>query len=159
MNITIVGIVVIAVFVMIFLYIRGENYRRKAKQLSAALDSHHRENRYLSEVVVDLAKEEQQTLSHRFSRIQAKGSPNMHLMKNTALLIESCENVIKESTIGQKSVHDAFKKYVNNFTQGDFEEFNNFILQADAQKRQAWSKNNLHAYLELCKICMDELES
>ncbi len=158
MMITIVGGIVIALFIMIFLYMRGENHRRTAQRLSAQLDGVNRETRYLTEVVIELAKEEQQTLRDRYSKIHRLGSPKVSLMRNTGLLIESCEAVIRDSTLGHKTVQAAFKHYIENHTNHDFEEFNNFILQSSAEFRQLWSKNTLHDYIELCKKCMDELD-
>ena len=140
MNITIMGAFAVAVFAMILLYVRGENYKRKAKQLASTLDSANREAKYLSEVVIELAKEEQKLLRERFNRVQRMGSPKVELMRFTGLLIEASETVISDSTVGGRSVQQAFKLYVANYSQFAFEDFNNFILQETAQKRQLWTK-------------------
>ena len=159
MNITVIGAFSLAVFAMILLYVRGENFKRKAKQLTSALDAANRETKYLSEIVIELAKEEQQLLHERFAKVQQTGSPRVELMRFTGLLIEAAESVISDSALGHKSVHQAFKYYVGNFTQFAFEDFNHFILQETAKKRQLWTKNSIHHYLNLCKACIDELES
>ena len=159
MNITIMGAFAVAVFAMILLYVRGENYKRKAKQLASTLDSANREAKYLSEVVIELAKEEQKLLRERFNRVQRMGSPKVELMRFTGLLIEASETVISDSTVGSRSVQQAFKLYVANYSQFAFEDFNNFILQETAQKRQLWTKNNIQSYLDLCKVCIDDLET
>ena len=159
MNITIMGAFAVAVFAMILLYVRGENYKRKAKQLASTLDSANREAKYLSEVVIELAKEEQKLLRERFNRVQRMGSPKVELMRFTGLLIEASETVISDSTVGGRSVQQAFKLYVANYSQFAFEDFNNFILQETAQKRQLWTKNNIQSYLDLCKVCIDDLET
>lgn len=157
MNMTIVGSAVLAVFIMIFLYMRGENYRRQVSRLSARLDGANRESKYLCEVVMELAKEEQHILQERLQQAQRKGSPNVNLMRLTSLLIEACETVINDSTIGHKTVHESFKAYVNNYSTLSYEDFNNLIVQENAQKRQLWAKNNLNAYFDLCKTCLQEL--
>ena len=159
MNITIMGAFAVAVFAMILLYVRGENYKRKAKQLASTLDSANREAKYLSEVVIELAKEEQKLLRERFNRVQRMGSPKVELMRFTGLLIEASETVISDSTVGGRSVQQAFKLYVANYSQFAFEDFNNFILQETAQKRQLWTKNNIQSYLDLCKVCIDDIET
>ena len=159
MNITIMGAFAVAVFAMILLYVRGENYKRKAKQLASTLDGANREAKYLSEVVIELAKEEQLLLRERFNRVQRMGSPKVELMRFTGLLIEASETVISDSTVGGRSVQQAFKLYVANYSQFAFEDFNNFILQETAQKRQLWTKNNIQSYLDLCKVCIDDLET
>ena len=87
------------------------------------------------------------------------GSPKVELLRNTGLLVEAAESVISDSAIGHKSVHQAFKHYIANYTQFAFEDFNNFILQEAAQKRQLWTRNTINSYLDLCKVCIEELES
>lgn len=159
MNITVMGSIALAVFAMIFLYVRGENYKRKAKRLSSTLDGAKRETKYLSEIVIELAKEEQHLLHERFVRVQRAGSPKVELLRFTGLLVEASDSVISDSALGKKSVQQAFKHHIANYTPFAFEDFNNFILQESAQKRQLWTKNNIHSYLDLCKSCIEELES
>ncbi|WP_372768219.1 hypothetical protein [Pseudoalteromonas sp.] len=159
MSITVMGGYALAIFAMIFLYVRGENYKRKAKRFASTLDGANRETKYLSEIVIELAKEEQHLLHERFIKVQRVGSPKIELLRITGLLVEAAESVISDSALGHKSVQQAFKHYVANFTQFAFEDFNNFILQESTDKRQLWSKNNIHSYLDLCKSCIDDLES
>lgn len=159
MNITVMGSIALAVFAMIFLYVRGENYKRKSKRLTSSLDSANRETRYLSEVVLELAKEEQSLLRERFNRVKRSGSPNVELLSFTGLLVEAADSVISDSALGHKSVQQALKHYIANYSPLAFEDFNNFITQESAQKKQFWSKNNIHSYLDLCKSCIDDLES
>ncbi|WP_100914413.1 hypothetical protein [Pseudoalteromonas spongiae] len=158
MNITIMGSIALAVFAMIFLYVRGENFKRQARQLSSSLDGASRETKYLSEIVIELAKEEQKLLRERFIKVQRLGSPKVELLRFSGLLVEASESVISDSALGHKSVQQAFKHYVANYTPVAFEEFNSFILQQDTQIRQLWTKNNIHSYLDLCKACIEDLE-
>lgn len=153
------GIIALAVFAMIFLYVRGENYRRTAKQLASTLEGANRESRYLSEIVVELSKEEQSLLKERFNKVQRQGSAKVDLLRFTGLLIEAADTVISDSALGHKSVDQAFKYYISNYTQFSFEDFNNFILQETSQKRQLWKKGTISSYLDLCKVCISELES
>lgn len=159
MNITVMGSIALAVFAMIFLYVRGENYKRKAKQLASTLDGANRETKYLSEIVIELAKEEQHLLRERFIKVQRAGSHKVELLRFTGLLVEAAESVISDSALGHKSEQQALKHYIANFTPFAFEDFKNFILQESADKRQLWSKNNINSYLDLCKSCIDDLES
>ena len=158
MNMTLMGTIALAVFAMILLYVRGENFKRQIRQLSASLDSAKRETNYLSEIVIELAKEEQALLHERLTKVQRLGSPKIEFLRFSGLLVEASESVISDSALGHKSVQHAFKHYVANYTPVAFEEFNSFILQQNAQIRQLWKKNNIHSYLDLCKACIEELE-
>jgi len=158
MNITLVGGIVIGIFIMALLYVRGENYRKELDRTKALYNKVTRETRYLTDVVLELAKEEQRVLLERFNRFKQRGTPNVELLKFTSLLIEAYEVVISEATVGHKTVHEAFKEYANNNTNIGFEEFNNYLIQTSSNKRQYWAKNTLHDYIDLCKVMLDELE-
>ncbi len=159
MNITYVGFAVVAVFIMIFLYVRGENFRRELEQSKRQCNKSNKEMRYLTDVVFELAKEEQAALSARFQRLQKRGTGNIELHKFCSLVVEASEYVISGATVGHQLVQDAFKEYTLDHTNTNYEDFNKYLLQADGKKRQAWSKNTLHDYLVFCKLMLDELES
>lgn len=158
MNITLVGSIVVVIFIMALLYVRGENYRKELERTKGLFNKVNRETRYLTDVVLELAKEEQRILLERFTRFKKRGTPNLELLKFTSLLIEAYEVVISEATVGHKTVHEAFKCYANNNTDIGFEAFNNYLIQTSSNKRQFWAKNTLHDYIDLCKVMLDELE-
>ncbi|WP_177208041.1 hypothetical protein [Pseudoalteromonas denitrificans] len=158
MNITLVGSIVVGFFVMVLLYMRGENFRKELDRTKALYNKVSRETQYLTNVVLELAKEEQRILYEKFTRFQKRGSPNVELLKFTGLLIEAYEVVISETTVGQRTVHEAFKEYANHNTNIGFEAFNNYLIQTSSKKRQYWAKNTLHDYIELCKVMLEELE-
>lgn len=157
MSMSIVGGIVFSVFIMILLYVRGENIKRELKRANAKLDATSRQKTQLGSMVMELAKEEQLMLKERMAKVQRDSSPSERMVVCTSLLVDACDSVISDTALGNRSVKQAFEYYISNYSDVPFSEFKGVVLE-DKNRRNLWAGNNIHTYLELCKNCIDAIE-
>ncbi|MBQ4851522.1 hypothetical protein [Pseudoalteromonas sp. MMG012] len=96
MSMAVVGGVVFSVFLMILLFVRGENIKRDLKRANAKLESTSRQKTHLGGIVMELAKEEQLMLKERMAKVQKDSSPNERFVVWTSLLIDASDSVISD---------------------------------------------------------------
>ncbi|TMO62101.1 hypothetical protein [Pseudoalteromonas aurantia] len=157
MSMTVVGGIVFSVFLMILLFVRGENIKRELKRANSKLESASRQKTHLGGIVMELAKEEQLMLKERMARIQTANTPNERFVVCTRLLIDASDSVISDAALGNRTVKKAFEYYISHFSDIPFTEFKAVILQ-EKKRQQLWAGDNIHAYLELCKSCISAIE-
>ncbi|KAF7772121.1 hypothetical protein PCIT_a2128 [Pseudoalteromonas citrea] len=157
MSMAVVGGIVFSVFLMILLFVRGENIKRELKRANAKLESASRQKTHLGGIVMELAKEEQLMLKERMARIQKESAPNERFVVCTKLLIDASDSVISDAALDNRTVKKAFEYYLCHFSDIPFSEFKTVILQ-DQKRQQLWAGDNIHAYLELCKSCIATIE-
>ncbi|MBE0369457.1 hypothetical protein J8L98_05115 [Pseudoalteromonas sp. MMG013] len=157
MSMAVVGGIVFSVFLMILLFVRGENIKRDLKRANAKLESTSRQKTHLGGIVMELAKEEQLMLKERMAKVQKDSSPNERFVVCTSLLIDASDSVISDAALDNRTVRKAFEYYISNFSDVPYTEFKAVILQ-DQKRKQLWAGDNIHAYLELCKSCIAAIE-
>jgi hypothetical protein len=157
MSMAVVGGIVFSVFLMILLFVRGENIKRELKRANAKLDSASRQKAHLGSMVIELAKEEQLMLKERMARIKKEHTSDERFVKCTRLLVDASDSVISDAALDNRTVRQAFEYYVSHFSDIPFTEFKSIILE-EQKHRQLWASDNIHAYLELCKSCISVVE-
>lgn len=157
MSMTLLGIAAVALFLMAFLYFRGENYRKELMLYRRRAEVANKEGRELSQLLYDFARADFLAQKERFTRLQSGGSPEIQSLRFTTIIFEAAEHVIKEATLGNHTTQDAFKEYINKFSQHGYGDFLGFLSAESDYKQQLWAKNNLQDFLKLCHACLDDL--
>ncbi|ATC96291.1 hypothetical protein PTUN_a4062 [Pseudoalteromonas tunicata] len=155
---TLLGIAAVALFLMAYLYFRGENYRKELMIYRRRTEIANKEGRELSQQVHDFARAEFIGLKECFTRLQTGGVSEVHMLRFATILFDAGDHVIKEATLGNQTTHDAFKDYINKFSQYGYGDFKGFLSAESEFKQQLWAKNNLQDFLKLCKACLQDLE-
>lgn len=150
----VLSIITVFVFISIYFFIRAEGLQREIITMKREVTSTKKDNREYIEAMAVIAQRYEDIYKKRFAELRESSDKSNEMFSLIAPLINNYAVIFNDSLRGNGKLHDVVKKTFEGGDKHGYKNFTNFIAQADASTRQAWSSNSINGYIVLVEMLL-----
>ena len=150
----VLSIITVFVFISIYFFIRAESLQREIIVMKREVTSTKKDNREYVEAMAVIAQRYEDIYKKRFSELRESAVKSNEVFSIIAPLINNYAVIFNDSLRGSGKLHGVVKKTYEGGDKNGYQNFTNFIAQADASIRQAWSSNSINGYIVLVEMLL-----
>lgn len=152
------GLLGASLLLSIFLYLRGENFRKELVQLKRIINGLNSESRSLLINIQNLLEVRVLALKQELADAQKRGSSDLMLTKVTEILVGGASQILLDSLTKHKTIHESFRHFLGHHTDLSYDDFKQCLANQETAVQTAWLRNDVASYLLCCQLLIAALK-